>query len=364
MRARWILLFVAGCGSSRASQAPPGQGPAMPVEIATVKAEPLRDASEYVAVLRSRRSVQIQPQVGGHVTAIGVTSGDRAAPGTLLLQIDPSQQRAAVNSQRAAHESNQATLDFWRKQLARVQSLYAAGAATRQDLDQARSSLRQAEGTAEASNEQARAGGVQLRYYRVTAPVAGTVGDIPVRVGDYVTPETLLTTLDDNDVLEAYIDIPVERASSLSLGTPVEILDGLGAVLAPSQVTFISPRADPNTQMVLVKAEIDNQSGRLRATQFTRVRVIWSRREGPAVPVLAVQRRAGQSFVWVVAEGPGGQLSAQPRAVQVGPIQEQKYPVAKGLRAGERIVVSGVQKLRPGAPVTPIATGGAHATGG
>ena len=85
----------------------------------------------------------------------------------------------------------------------------------------------------------------------------------------------------------ALIDIPIERASALKLGTAVEIIDAGGAVLAPSHVTFISPRADPNTQMVLIKAEIDNQSGHLRATQFTRVRVIWSRREGPAVPVLA-----------------------------------------------------------------------------
>jgi RND family efflux transporter MFP subunit len=367
MRARGIMLFLGlfagGCGSSRASQPPQGQAPAMPVEIATVKAELLRDASEYVAVLRSRRSVQIQPQVGGHVTSIAVTSGDRVEPGTLLLQIDPSQQKAALNSQRATHESNQANLDYWRKQVERVEQLYADGAATPQDLDQARSSLRQAQGTARASDEQARAGTVQLRYYRVTAPIAGTIGDIPVRVGDYVTSDTLLTTLDDNDVLEAYVEIPVEKASTLRLGTPVEILDSADAVLAPSKVTFISPRADANTQMVLVKSQIDNQSGRLRSTQFTRVRVIWSQRQGPVVPVLAVQRRAGQSFIWVVTDGPGGKLSAQPRAVQVGPIQEQKYPVVKGVSAGERVVVSGVQKLRPGAPVTPLPAGAAHAEG-
>jgi multidrug efflux pump subunit AcrA (membrane-fusion protein) len=87
----------------------------------------------------------------------------------------------------------------------------------------------------------------------------------------------------------------------------------------------------------------------------------------PVVPVLAVQSRAGQSFVWVVKAAPGGGLTAEPRPVQVGPIQEQNFPVTKGLQVGERIVVSGVQKLRPGAPVAPIdakATQGRPGAGG
>jgi RND family efflux transporter MFP subunit len=350
----WISFAVAACSSTRAAE-PPGGPPPMPVEIAPVKAVPLRDASEYVAVLRALQTVQVQPQASGHVTRIAVTSGDRVQPGAVLMQIDPSQQQASVNSQRAAAEASRATLDYWRKQVARIKHLYEGGAGTRQDLDTALSSLRQAEANAAASEAQTSAGTVQLRYYRVTALVAGAIGDIPVRVGDFVTPQTLLTTLDDNDTLEAYVDVPIERASSVKIGTEVEIIDAAGKVLAPSQVTFISPRADSATQMVLIKSAIDNQSGRLRTEQFVRARVIWSERQGPAVPMLAVQSRAGQSFVWVVAQGPDGRLSAQPRPVKMGPIQDQLYPIVEGLRAGERIVVSGVQKLRPGAPVAPIA---------
>jgi RND family efflux transporter MFP subunit len=331
----------------------------MPVEIATIRPVPLRDATEYVAVLRSRRQIQVQPQVGGHVTSIGVASGDRVTAGEALMQIDPAQQQANVTSQLGLRDANRAAVRYWRKRVERVQRLAAGGAATAQDLDQAQSSLQQAQGSASASEAQARAGKVELRYYRVTAAAAGTVGDIPVRVGDYVTPQTLLTTLDDNDHLEAYVDVPVERASELKLGTAVEIVDVADAVLASSRVTFISPRADPATQMVLIKAAVDNRSGRLRAAQFVRARIIWSTREGLLVPVLSVQSRAGQPFVWVVAERPGGGLAAQPRVVQVGAIQGQSYPVVKGLAAGERIVVSGVQKLRPGAPVAPAAAGGA-----
>ncbi len=204
-----------------------------------------------------------------------------------------------------------------------------------------------------ATGAQTRAQSVELRYYSVVAPVAGTVGDIPVRVGDLVTPQTVLTTLDDNSALEVYVDVPLERAAGLKAGAPLEILDSDGKVLAPSTVTFVSPRADPATQMVLVKAAVDNRAGRLRAGQFVRVRLIWRQYEGLAVPVLAIMRRAGQPFVWVVDQGAGGALTAALRPVELGAIQGQTYPVTGGLAAGDRIVTSGVQKLRPGAHVQP-----------
>jgi len=166
-----------------------------------------------------------QPQVAGHVTRIFVTAGDRVHSGKPLLQIDPLRQQAAVNSQQAAGEASAATLALSRQQFERVSRLYAAGAASGQDMDQARAALRQAEANAASSGAQLRAESVQLRYFRVTAPTSGVVGDIPVRVGDYVTPQTLLTTLDENHELEAYVDVPLERAAKLKLGMPVEIID-------------------------------------------------------------------------------------------------------------------------------------------
>jgi RND family efflux transporter MFP subunit len=329
----------------------------MPVQVAPVKAVPLVDASEYVTVLKGRQSAQIQPLVEGNVTRILVTAGQQVSAGTALLEIDPSRQRAAVSSARAIRDANLASRDLAREQFERIRRLYAGGAATRQDFDQSEAALRQAEAGVASTEAQARAGTVELRYYRVVAPIAGTVGDIPVRVGDLVTTQTLLTTIDDNRALEAYVNIPLERAAEAHVGTEVDIVDAAGKVLAPSQVTFVSPRADPATQMVLLEATIDNRSGLLRSGQFARARVIWSRRNGPAVPVLAVQTRAGQSFVWLVRPGQNGALDAEPRPVSVGPIQGQNYPIVHGLEVGDRIVVSGVQKLRPGARVAPMADG-------
>jgi RND family efflux transporter MFP subunit len=352
-----LALAVASCRGDNAAMAAAAP-PAVPVEIQTVRSSLHRDTSEYVANLISRHSVRVQPQIDGHVFRIDVASGATVRPGAPLMLIDPRRQQAAVHSQQAASEAAGATLAYWRDQFRRVERLYAGGGASRQELDQARSSLQQAEANSNSSEAQVRAQSVELRYYEVVAPVAGTVGDIPVRVGDYVSPQTLLTTLDDNQGLEAYVDVPIERATALKVGMPVEMIDAAGEVLAPSEVSFVSPRADPDTQTVLVKTRVHNPDGRLRSSQFTRARVVWAEHAGPVVPVLAVQSQNGQSFAWVAKRAPDGSLTAEQRVVQVGPIQGQSYPVLKGVAVGELIISSGVQKLRPGAAVTQITDGG------
>jgi RND family efflux transporter MFP subunit len=348
-----IAAAVAACSGPHASRGPGGPGmPPMPVEIETVKATSIAETTDGVAQLRSRRSVRVQPQVEGLVTRILVAPGDKVQAGQGLLSIDPARQRALVSSQRAVAEANTANLDFLRAQFERMRKLFARGAATRQDFDQAQSALRQAEANAASAGAQASAGKVELHYYNVVASQSGTVGDIPVRIGDYVTPQTLLTTLDDNDTLEAYLQVASGPAMNLKAGTPVELLDQAGKVLAKSEISFVSPRVEQETQTVLAIASFDNRAGPLRAGQFVHARVVWNQRQGPTVPVLAVQSRAGQPFVWVAARGAaGGPLTVAPRPVELAPIQGQTYPVTKGLTPGEQIVASGVQKLRPGAPV-------------
>lgn len=361
----WLAMAAVACGCSRGSDADHGKRPPpMPVEIETIEPAPIADTSDAVAVLKSRRSVRVQPQVEGHVTRILVSPGDKVQAGARLMLIDPARQQALVSSQRAVEEANRANLDFLRDQFQRTQKLFARGAATRQDFERSQSALRQAEATAASTAAQAHASAVELRYYTVVALETGTVGDIPVRVGDYVTPQTLLTTLDDNDTLEAYLQVPSEPAMKLELGTPVDILDSGGKVLAQTHVGFVSPHVESDTQTVLATATIDNTGGPLRAGQFVHARVVWRRRMGPTVPVLAVQSRAGQPFVWVAHRAAeGAPLTVAPRPVELGEIQGQTYPVERGLTAGEQIVASGVQKLRPGAPVVskpaPASPGGA-----
>jgi RND family efflux transporter MFP subunit len=343
-----------------------------------VRETDLRDASEYLATLKSRHSVNVQPQTEGVITQIFVKSGDRVRPGAPLLQIDPGKQRAAVKSEEASRAMRRAALDYAQKQQQRMETLYKGGAVARQSLEQAESALRQARADYDALGAQVEEQQVQLRYFRVTAPAAGVVGDIPVRVGDRITPATLLTTLDENTALEVYIAIPLERSKDLRPGLPVEIVGEDGTVLATSAVNYIAPQVDDQTQSVLIKAPVANlgnpapagnaanppnaagpanfaNAGSLRAGQVVRARVIWSARRGPVLPLLAVTRTSGQYFAFVVEPGPDGKgLFAHQRPVKVGEVVGNDYVVLAGVKPGERVATGGVQKLADGTPVTPL----------
>jgi RND family efflux transporter MFP subunit len=344
-----VAMALAGmaCRSDSQAQGPPPT----PVRIEVARSVAVDDTSEYVATLRSRGSAAIMPQVEGHVTRIFVRAGARVAAGDALMQIDPAKQQAAVKSQEDTRAARAAALAYARQRYERVQGLHAGGIASPQDMDQARTALAAAEADLGAVEAQVREQQAQLGYYRVTAPAPGVVGDIPVRVGDRVTVSTLLTTVDSPGIMEAYVSVPVERAAGLRPGLPLQVLDSTGAVVAESHVTFVSPQVDDQTQTVLVKAGIADP-GPLRPAQFIRARVVWGTREGPVVPVLAVSRISGQHFAFV-AEEDKGVLVARQRPVRVGEIVGNDYVVLAGIAPGDRVIVSGTQFLRDGAPVTP-----------
>jgi RND family efflux transporter MFP subunit len=325
----------------------------MPVEVSVVEPTDVEEANEYVATLRALRSTSIRPEVEGQLTRIFVQSGDRVRPGTPLLQINPDRQRAAVASQEAQLQAREADVTYARQQFKRLEELFAQKVVSRAELDQADTALKTAEASLDAMRAQVREGQVELRYYQVNAPTAGMVGHVPVRVGDRVTRDTELTTIDDNDRLEVLVPVPSERSLDLKPGLPLELLAQDGQPLAQTTVTFISPRVDPATQSILVKGIVQNANGRLRSQQFVRTRLVWTSRKGLTVPVLAVSRISGQTFVFV-AEQQGEQQVARQRPVKLGPITGNAYTVLDGLQAGDRVVVSGVQKLGDGAP---IATG-------
>jgi RND family efflux transporter MFP subunit len=218
--------------------------------------------------------------------------------------------------------------------------------------------LRTAEARLQSLQAQVKQQEVQLRYFTVTAPTAGIVGDVPVRVGNQVSPQTVLTTIDQNDTLELNVQVPVERAEDLKSGVPVRVLSGDGSSrLATTTVNFVSSRVDDQTQSILVKGFVRNPEGAMRASQSVRAQLVWKTSEGLVVPVTAALRINGQYFAFVAeeAKGPDGRpmLVAKQRAIKVGPIAGDGYSVLDGLKAGDRIVVSGAQKLADNAPIAP-----------
>jgi len=277
----------------------------------------------------------------------------------VLMEIEAGRQEAAVATLEAQRASRDADLAYWRQQAVRLKTLLEAGAVSQQESDQAEATVKSGEAQLAALDQQIREQKVELGYHRVLAPAAGVVGDIPVRVGDRVTNSSLLTTIDDNQGLEVYVQVPVQQAPDLRLGLPVRLVDDSGAVLREAAVTFVAPSVDPATQTVLVKAALERPDG-LRHDQYARVRLVWRSTRGLTVPLVAVSRVNGRFFVFT-AEADGTATIARQRLVELGPLVGNDYVVHKGLTAGQQLIVSGVQKIGDGMPVTPSAAGAAPA---
>jgi RND family efflux transporter MFP subunit len=338
----------------------PGGGapPPMPVEIVTLSAKTVEQTTEYVASLKSRQSSTIQPEVEGPLMRIAVRSGQQVAKGTVLFEIDSGPQQAALASLQSMRPSRESDIEFARQQVIRNRTLLLAGAISQREVEQFEAQLRSAEAQLQALDEQIKQQRSQLAYYRVTAPLAGTVGDIPVNVGDRVTRTTVLTTVDENDTLEVYINVPVPQAPQLKLGLPVRLVDDRGQILATNKLTFISPNVDTATQSVLAKAALVDGRGQFRSDQFVRARVVWTTAPGLTIPVTAVTRINAQFFAFV-AEKSGEGMQAKQKPVQLGEIVGNDYVVQSGLEPGEQLIVSGLQKIRDGAPVMPAPPGAA-----
>jgi RND family efflux transporter MFP subunit len=259
-----------------------------------------------------------------------------------------------VKSQESARAAQQAQLNWAKQQYERSQGLSAAGVVSKQDLDQAKATFEAAQAQMDALDAQVREQQVQLHYYKVTAPRTGIVGDIPVRVGDRVTTATQLTTVDQPGTLEAYVYVPIERSSQLRMNLRVQVLDSNGKVLADTRISFISPQVDNTTQTVLVKARILNGNDALRQSQFIRARVVWGTHQSPEVPILAVSRLAGQYFAFVAEPQGGGAFVAKQRPLTIGETVGNNYEVRDGIKPGDKVIISGTQFLRDGAPVVPM----------
>jgi RND family efflux transporter MFP subunit len=327
---------------------------AMPVGIAELKAAPVEDASEFVGVLKSRRSSAIQPQAEGFLTKILVKSGDKAIVGTPLFEIDNTPQQAVVAALESTRAAREADVAFARTQLDRAKKLLDVGASSQQEFDQATNAARTSEAQLKALDEQIKQQKAELGYYQVRAPIAGVIGDIPVRVGDRVSKTTELTTIDDNTGLEIYVNVPVQQSAKLRVGLPVQIVDQTGQTLATERLNFVSASVEDATQTVLAKAPLTRPG--FRDDQFVRARIVWSTAPALVIPLTAVVRVGGQYFVYVAEAAKNG-LVAKQRSVDLGAVAGQNYVVRGGVKEGERIVVSGIQKIGDGVPVQAAPSG-------
>lgn len=387
-------MFLYGCGQHGAPASATYAPPAVAVQLSDVRLGPVTESSSFSATLNSRKSVSLRPRVSGLVKEIYVRSGDKVIQGTNLILIDQEKQQASVDSYEAQVSSDQADVQTARETLhsleadktsrlselklaeqefARAKDLHSQGAVSAQEEDNRANQLRVARAQVESiearisaqrsvlakeqmEEKQHRASvkeqGVQLRYHSIKAPFAGVVGDVPVKLGDYVTSDTVLTTVTQNRPLEVYVSIPTEYSSRLRNGMMVELTDASDSLLGRAKVFFVSPNVENQSQTVLVKAIFDNPGEKLRAGQMITARVLWKTEPGVLVPTPAVIHLTGQDFVFV-AEQQGKNWVAKQKLVKLGDIQGNAYLVHTGLQPGQKIVVSGIQNLTDGMAIQP-----------
>jgi len=343
--------MLSGC--KRETKAAAAQQQAMPVKVAAVSLAPVPNSDTYVSTIKGRRSATMQPQVEGNLTHILVKSGDLVKAGQLLMQIDPLKQAATVQAQQGTQAQKKALFDYNKIQVERQRKLFEAGVVSRDAYDQAIQAFENSKADLEANAALTDTQQRQLAYYEIRAPFNGVVGDVPVHVGDFVSTTTVLTTVDENVELEAYIFIPTERAAQIRTGLPVEILDTDGNILAKSTINFLSPQVDNNLQSILAKAPIPHDAKKLRTQQVVKARVTWDTNPAPVIPILAVTRVGGQAFVFVAASKDGGYAAHQVPVKLAEPVGNN-YPVLQGLNPGDKVIISGLQFLQEGAPVQPM----------
>jgi membrane fusion protein (multidrug efflux system) len=298
-----------------------------------VQSQEFAQEIEALGTARAKEAVEITAKVSNIVTAIRFDEGQRVTAGQVLVELDAAQVRADLAAAEAALVESRA-------QAERSRALSASAALSKAQVDQI-------EATLKANEARVAAAKARLADTVIRAPFGGRTGLRRVSLGSLVSPGSVITTLDDTSTIKLDFAVPESFVSLMSTGLPI----GATSVAYPGvtfegRVASIDSRVDPQTRSVLVRAEVPNGDGRLKPGMFMGVRL---QREVPPtlmLPEAAVVPDQGRTFVYVVEDG-----KAERREVALGRRRPGEVEVVTGLRANERVVVEGTQKLRDGAAV-------------
>ncbi|WP_295681895.1 efflux RND transporter periplasmic adaptor subunit [uncultured Nevskia sp.] len=351
-------LLIAACSGAKAP-APPA---APQVAVQKIAPRAIDVTADYVAQTEALNEVEIRPRVGGLLETQGVVEGSKVKKGQLLFVIDAQPYAAAVSQAKAALALAQAALDQSDRDLARVRPLSTIDAVSQQELDAAIARHDSARAQVEAAGASLQTAELNLGYTRVVSPIDGVIGRAQLKVGGLVTAyTTLLSTVYSTDPM--YVNFAISEARVL------EIQRELGGALSqtakaerafrvllvdnsiyphPGKMNFIDAAVDNTTGTLKVRLEVPNPDQLLRANQFARVRVTTQHlSDAIVVPQRALQEFQGKNFVWVI----DGDKKASQRDIVLGPRVEQDVIIHDGLKAGDTVVVDGMQKLKQGITV-------------
>lgn len=353
------VLLVAACGKPEAQGGPPPGPP--PVSVAAALEREIVDTDEFPGRLEAVESVDVRARVNGYLESVSFKPGSQVRRGDVLFVIDPRPFAAEVTRAEATIANTRAQLDLARTELARHEQLLEDQATSRRELDDAAARVRQLEAQLRANNAALETARLNLGYTRIAAPIDGRVGKAEVTVGNLVQGEVpnspVLTTVVSMHPIYASFEADeqtylkyVSKARGGALRVSVGLADETDFPHA-GRLDFIDNRVDPKTGTVRMRALLDNRDGRFTPGLFARVRM--GDAAAPRKAVLVADRAIGtdqtKRFVLVVGED----NKTQYREVRIGRAFDGLRVVDSGLKPGERIVVNGLQRVRPGAPVTP-----------
>jgi len=359
-----VLLAGLSAACSGKKEAPPP--PPADVSVIELKPQTARVTVEYVAETEAFNTVEIRPRVGGLLDKVEIVEGARVKKGQVLFVIDSQPYLAARAEARAAVAQARSATEQAERDFERVSPLAAMNAVSQQEVDAVKARVSAGKATVDAALAALTTAELNLDYTTVTAPIDGIVGRAQIRIGGLVTAySTLLTTVYDTDPM--YVNFSISERRMLELQhryginrekpSPtavfhVVLADGTEHA-GPVKLNFIDAAVDRATGTLPIRLVVDNEKGELLTGQFARVLVDTDRLDNAIlVPQRAVQELQGKTSVWVV----DAENKAQARDVTMGARIGSDWLVQQGLKAGERVVVEGMQKLKPATPVNAKVT--------
>lgn len=369
LTASLALIVLAGCGEKPVMPTPPPPA----VEVITVATEALPVPGEFVGKTVATGDVQIRARVTGTILEKPFAEGTLVKVGDVLYRIDPREFQANLDVAKARMAQAKAGVEKADREVKRFEPLVEQKIATQFDLDSRRTDLLQATADFALQEATARNAELNLSYCVISAPSAGKIGKSVGSVGGLIGPsDGVLATIDGVDPLNVEFTVSereiiatrrqiTEGVLSAPKLTELEVRAKLvtgAAYPLPGRIDFADVRIRPETGTALLRAVFPNPDGKLVPGQFIRVELIGLVRNAAIlVPQTAVmQSPAGASVYLVDAEG-----KAESRAVVLGQWYGDRWLIESGLKVGDRVVTEGMQKVRPGAPVTILTAAAAPA---
>lgn len=318
----------AGGPGTKAGAKPPS------VEVARVVQADLTDGARAVGSLRSRRGVVLRPEVGGRITRLNFTDGQRVRQGQLLVQFDDQLQQAQVQQSRAELSIAQANQK-------RNQELVAQNFVSQRSLDESAANLQVAQAKLALAQ-------VTAARLRIVAPFDGIVGIRQVNVGDYLRDGADIVNLEDIDAIFVDYRLPERFQSQLQRGqTAVLEMDALPGQTYTAQIQAIDPLIDVNGRSIGIRGCIDNRALQLRPGMFARVNTVFgARRDARVIPEEAIVPQGGKQFVIKLINSAEGKTPTTQRVeVKVGLRQPGQVEILQGLEPGDTVVTTGQQRI-------------------